>query len=233
MAESEYEAVVFDNDGVLVERTEREVLRKAIRETCDEFGVSPTDEEVEALFGVTTDSLTELTEEHALDAAEFWHRRDLNASRAQCESMRNGGKPLYEDVSALSELGASLGVVSNNQHRTIEFILDHYDLAHHFEVHYGREPTLEGIDRKKPSAYYLERALTDLGTRNALYVGDSGVDVLAAREAGVDCAFIRRPHRAEYELPAAPTYEIGSLEDLPVICRGDYEAFQPDMKSTT
>ncbi len=233
MSEAVYDAVVFDNDGVLVERTQRKVLHEGIRKTYAEFGVSPTDEEVEALLGVTRDSIAELATEYDIDAAEFWHCRDMNSSRAQCESIENGGKPLYGDVSALDELGASLGVVSNNQHRTIEFILDHYDLHPYFETHYGREPTLEGIDRKKPSAYYLERALSDLGTRNALYVGDSGVDVLAAEEAGVDSAFIRRPHRAEYELPAAPTYEIGSLEDLPVICRGDDEAFRPDMESAT
>lgn len=233
MSEAAYDAVVFDNDGVLVERTDRAVLRGAIRETYEEFGVSPTEEEIEALFGVTRESIAELAAEYDLDAADFWYRRDANASRAQCESIENGGKPLYGDVAALDELVPDLGVVSNNQHRTIEFILEHYDLSPYFETHYGREPTLVGIDRKKPNSYYLERALTDLDTRNALYVGDSGVDVLAAREAGVDCAFLRRSHREGYELPAAPTYEISSLEDLPVICRGDYEAFQPDAGSAT
>ncbi|ADJ14584.1 HAD family hydrolase [Halalkalicoccus jeotgali] len=230
---SEYDAVVFDNDGVLVERTRRDVLHGAIRETYEEFGVSPAEAEVEALLGVTRESVDELATEYGLDTAEFWYRRDMLASRAQCESIENGGKPLYEDIGALDELSPTLGVVSNNQHRTIEFILEHYDLHHHFETHYGREPTLAGIERKKPSAYYIERALTDLDTRNALYVGDSGVDVLAAREAGLDCAFIRRPHREDYDLPAAPAYEIRSLADLPVICRGDGEAFRPDMESAT
>lgn len=230
---SEYDAVVFDNDGVLVERTDRGVLHGAIRETYDEFGVSPTEEEVEALLGVTRDSITELATEYDLDAADFWYRRDMITSRAQCESIETGGKPLYEDVTALDELASDLAVVSNNQQRTIDFILDHYDLHPYFETHYGREPTLAGIDRKKPNGYYIERALTDLDTRNALYVGDSGVDVLAANEVGVDCAFIRRSHREGYELPAAPTYEIGSLADLPVICRGDGEAFRPDMESAT
>ena len=230
---SEYDAVLFDNDGVLVERTQRKVLHEGVRETYAEFGVSPSDEEVEALLGVTRDSIAELATEHDLDVADFWYRRDVNTSRAQCESIQNGGKPLYEDVSALSELRASLGVVSNNQQRTIDFILDHYELHHHFETHYGREPTLEGIDRKKPNSYYIERALSDLDTRNTLYVGDSGVDILAAEDADIDCAFIRRSHRANYELPAAPTYEIQSLEDLPVICRGDGEAFRPDMESAT
>lgn len=233
MSERVYDAVVFDNDGVLVERTNRAVLHGAIRETYDEFGVSPSDEEVDALLGVTRDSVAELAAAYDVDPGDLWYRRDMLTSRAQCESIRNGGKPLYKDIGALDNLRATLGVVSNNQQRTIDFILDHYDLYPYFETHYGREPTLAGIERKKPNGYYIERALTDLDTRNALYVGDSGVDVLAANEAGIDCAFIRRPHRTSYELPAAPTYEIRSLEDLPVICRGDGEAFRPDMESAT
>ena len=230
---AEYDAVLFDNDGILVEPTDRGVLREAIRETYAEFDVDPSAEEIEELMGVTIETLEGITTEHGLDPAEFWYRRDANASEAQCELIRDGGKPLYDDVDALSELSVDLGVVSNNQHRTIEHILEFYGLEGLFETHYGREPTLEGIDRKKPSAYYLERALTDLDTRDALYVGDSGVDVLAAAEAGLDCAFVRRPHREGYELPAAPAYEIESLADLHAILRGDAGAFRPDMESAT
>ncbi len=231
----EYDAFLFDNDGIIVERTDETVLREAIRETYAEFGVEPTDEEVEALTGVTVETLEELATDRALDPAEFWRRRDMNAASAQHELLRNGGKPLYDDVSILRELTTDLGIVSNNQHRTIEHILDVYDLGALFDVHYGREPTLEGINRKKPSPYYIERALTDLDTRNALYVGDSGVDILAAADAGIDSAFVRRPHREGYDLPAQPTYEIQSLEDLPAILRGDDDPFRTatDMESPT
>ncbi len=230
---AEYDALLFDNDGILVEPTDRSVLRGAIRETYAEFDVDPTEEEVEALMGVTLETLEGIAADHALDPAEFWYRRDMNASAAQRSAIRNDGKPLYDDVPALSELSTELGVVSNNQHRTVEFIVEYYDLEGLFETRYGREPTLEGIDRKKPSPYYLERALSDLDTRNALYVGDSGVDVLAAAEAGIDCAFVRRPHREGYDLPAVPTYEVRSLEDLHAILRGDEGAFRPDMESAT
>jgi phosphoglycolate phosphatase len=230
---AEYEAVLFDNDGIIVEPTDRGVLRGAIRETYADYGVEPSTEEVEELMGVTIDVLEGIANEYGLDPAEFWYRRDMNASKAQCELIREGGKPLYDDADALSELSVDLGVVSNNQHRTIEHILEFYELEGLFETHYGREPTLEGIERKKPSAYYLERALSDLDTRDALYVGDSGVDVLAATEADVDCAFVRRPHREGYELPAAPTYEVESLADLHAILRGDGGAFRPDMEPAT
>ncbi len=44
------------------------------------------------------------------------------------------------------------------------------------------------------------------------------VDVLAATRAGADSAFIRRPHRDDYQLAANPTYEVESLDDVVAIC---------------
>jgi phosphoglycolate phosphatase len=38
--------------------------------------------------------------------------------------------------------------------------------------------------------------------------------VLAARAAGLDAAFVRRPHREAYDLSVDPTYELDGLADL-------------------
>jgi len=100
------------------------------------------------------------------------------------------------------------------QHATIEYILDTFDLRWQFDTWYGREPTLESLERKKPEPYYLEQALADLGTENALFVGDSESDVLAAENVGIDSAFVRRSHSADVNLPVEPTIEITSLTDL-------------------
>ncbi len=64
-------------------------------------------------------------------------------------------------------------IVSNNQHETIRNILEHLALDG-FEVWYGREPTIQGIQRKKPNAYYLESAIDELGVSNPLYVAIAG-----------------------------------------------------------
>ena len=54
--------------------------------------------------------------------------------------------------------------------------------------------TVESLERKKPNTHYVERALSDLDADAALYVGDSESDVVAADRAGLDSAFVRRPH---------------------------------------
>lgn len=56
-----------------------------------------------------------------------------------------------------------------------------------------------------------------MDTQNALFVGDSSNDVDAARNVGIDSAFIRRPRKVDLELGSDPTCEIDSLEELSAI----------------
>ncbi|WP_129112780.1 HAD family hydrolase [Halegenticoccus tardaugens] len=212
-----YDAIVLDNDGVLTHLTRTDVVRAAVEAAFAEFDAEPT---VEGVDGVIHGSLTQIRrvcDLHGIDPEAFWPRREAQAAEAQRLAIESGAKPLYDDVSALYDIAdddLDLGVVSNNQHATVRHVLDAFDLDGLFSVAYGREPTIEGFRRRKPEPYYLERAVDELGAERALYVGDSNVDVLAADRAGLDVAFIRRGHRAEYELVAEPTHEIETLSDL-------------------
>jgi HAD superfamily hydrolase (TIGR01549 family) len=207
-----YDAVIFDNDGVLVEPTDEDVLVDAVTDAFRAFDV-----DVDRSFARETiegDVVpTGAVREHGLDLEAFWHYRELTASLAQQTHVREGGKQVYDDVPGLEELGMPLGVVSNNQHATIEFLLAHHDLDY-FSTAYGRQPTLAGAARRKPEPDYLERALADLGASEALYVGDSEKDVLAARKAGLDSVFLRRDHVADATLSVEPTTEMTDLRML-------------------
>ena len=210
-----YNAVLFDNDGVLTVPTEFDVLTSSVEATFREFDVeAPPDPHVRSMFHARVEGVRDVCAEYGIDHGEFWERRDRNASAAQQTEIRAGRKTLYDDFEALETLGADLGIVSNNQHETIEYIVDFFDIGHLFETVYGREPTVEGIRRKKPNTYYLERALADLDVTDALYVGDSNVDVAAARSLGIDSAFVHRPHRDGYELEYEPTHEIDGLDEI-------------------
>lgn len=210
---SEYEAVVFDMDGVVVEPTDRAVLVDSVVDTFAAFGV-----EVDRAFAertVAEDFVpVEAAREHGLDPEAFWHQRELTASLAQQAHARGGGKPLYDDVAALRDLDRPLALVSNNQHATVEYLLAHHAIADRFESVRGRAPTLVGAARRKPEPDYVEAALADLGTDDALYVGDSEKDVVAAQRAGIDSAFCRRAHVADADLSTEPTFEVPDLRAL-------------------
>jgi phosphoglycolate phosphatase len=211
-----YDVIIYDNDGVLTKPTDRTVVRNAAREAFASFDVmDPLDEHVEKVAsGVTIERLHDVCGEYGIDPVAFWEERDTNSSRAQQDEIRTGNKPLYDDIEAVLALDQPRGIVSSNQHATIECILDHFDLNSEFETYYGRKPTIEHIRRKKPEPYFIERAMADLGTENALYVGDSPCDVEAAENAGIDSAFIRRPHRTSTQLPTEPTYDFDDLWEL-------------------
>jgi HAD superfamily hydrolase (TIGR01549 family) len=215
-AVSPYDAVLFDNDGVLVEPPAPETQRAAIRNAFQAVGVEdPADEHVpELTAGVTIEALEEVGAAYGVDPERLWAARERHDERSQLEAFRAGDRDRYDDAAAVEDLPHDSGVVSNNHHTTIEFLVNHFGWTSTFDTYYGREMTVESLERKKPNTHYLERALADLSAESALYVGDSGSDVLAAHRAGLDSAFVRRPHARDAELPADPTHEVETLHEV-------------------
>ena len=216
-----YDAVLFDKDGVLVGRTRYDALVEAAWQTFDELGVSdPAPEHVESVIvDVDPADVRNVCSTYDLDPETFWYTRDSVASEIQRNEATAGRKTPYEDVRVLPEFDVPLGVVSSNQQATVEFVLEHFGLDGHFRTLYGREPTVESLRLKKPNAHYLERALEDLGAETALFIGDNESDVAAADNAGIDSAFIRRPHRRDHDLDREPTYVVDDLHDLVSLTR--------------
>ena len=217
---SGYDALIFDNDGVLTTPTRREALRRAIRDAFERVGVTaPRENHVDTLFSPTVDSLRSVAKAHDVAPERLWEAREREAIEVQLAELENGNKRLYDDVESVASLQVPRAIVSNNQHETIENIVDHFGLSG-FDPWLGREPSIDGIRRKKPRPYYLERVLADLQVERPLYVGDSRVDVAAATACEIDSAFVRRDHRIDYELPTEPTYEVDSLAELEQLTEG-------------
>lgn len=218
----QYDAVVFDADGVLCEPTPRQTLQAAIRRALAGHGVpDPPAATIDRLADTTTEGLEEICETLGVgDAAAFWRARDNHASAAQRAAIRRGEKGLYDDITGALDLPVPRAIVSNNQQATVSFLLEHGGLADGFDPVIGRAPTLEDVDRKKPSPYHLERAVAELAADRPLFVGDSNCDLAAAAAAGIDSAFIRRDHRRDYVLEHEPTHEVASLTELSSLVAG-------------
>jgi HAD superfamily hydrolase (TIGR01549 family) len=211
-----YDTVVFDNDGVLVGRTRFDVLRDATRNAFEECGVEePAPDDVEQMtIGATPGSVGTVCQTYDLDPGSFWRTRDDVVSRAQQQEARQGRKTPYDDLDELQDLDVQMGIVSSNQQATVDFLVDHFDGFDRIGAAYGREPTIHSLQLRKPNPHYIEQALGDLDANNALFVGDNESDVRAAENAGIDSAFIRRPHRRDWDLNVWPTWEIDRLSDL-------------------
>ena len=215
-----YDTVVFDNDGVLVGRTRYDVLERATEETFRRFDIDdPDPEDVEAMtIGATPKTVGDVCSRYGISPKDFWPERDKALTEAQRDEVREGRKTLYDDLDTLHDLDVRMGIVSSNQQATVDFVLDHFDVRDLFGTAYGREPTIQSLERRKPNSHYIDRALADLDADTALFVGDNESDIRAAENAGIDSAFIRRPHRESWELNVWPTWDIDELSDLHDIC---------------
>lgn len=211
-----YDTVLFDSDGILVDPPAYKTKVEAARLAFAEVGV----EEVapqhidEIINGTSIEGLHEICAVYDLDVETFWQARERFDEESQFETFEAGSRTPYEDVTAILELSQACGVVSNNHHSTIEFVLDFFDLRSAFDTYYGREKTVESLNLKKPNTHYLDLALAELGGESALYVGDSESDVIAAQNAGMDSVFVRRPHCEDVNLSITPTYETSDLHEV-------------------
>lgn len=235
---SAYDAVLFDNDGVLVEPPAAERQREAATAAfadCDVEDVDPA-HLADVAGGVEHDRLHEICEDLGLEADVLWEARDRHDQRRQREDIAAGERQIYDDVVAIADCDVARGVVSNNHHAIVDFVLEHADLASRIDTFYGRERTVAALRRKKPDPHYLEVALADLDADEALYVGDRRSDVLAAHNAGIDSVFLRREHCQDVAFEGnvencsggtsdggphvSPTHEIEALHELPALLNG-------------
>ena len=217
-----YDAVLFDQDGVLVEPPAADVQAAATRAAFRAVGVDdPREEHVEAVVnGLTVDGLHAVCATYDLDPEAFWAARERLDERSQFERFEAGARTTYDDLEAIGELDVPCGVVSNNHDSTVAFVLEYFDLRSLFDAAYGREKTIESLRLKKPNPHYLDLGLAALDADDALYVGDGVSDLVAAHRAGVDSALLRRPHNADLDPDPAPTYVVDTLHEVATIVEG-------------
>ncbi|MEF8785761.1 MAG: HAD-IA family hydrolase [Haloarculaceae archaeon] len=211
-----YDALLLDHDGVIVTLGDRTALSAAAHNALETVGVTdPAPDAVDTLsVAVSPDELDAVSDRYNLDPDDLWRARDDGVRDALLAETRAGRKAPYDDVGALTNLTLPTGIVSNNQTRIVEFVLDHYDLGHHFGTVRARAPERSSLARKKPQPTYLEGAMADLAVENPLYVGDSESDVEAGQRAGLDVAFLRRDHNADQPLDSMPDYEVAGLDEV-------------------
>lgn len=221
-----YDSLLLDHDGVLVTLGDESHLIRAARDALADMGVDDPDPEAVDTISMwaTQEGLDGVSERYGLDPDRLWRARDDHARDALVAQTRNGRKSPYEDVDVLGEFDRPLGIVSNNQTRVVEFVLDHYGLGGPIETVHARSPTPESLAHKKPAPTYLERAMGDLGVQNPLYVGDSESDVVAGTRAGLDTAFLRRTHNVDDTLSVEPTYEVSGLPAVHQILQNGHGA---------
>jgi len=203
-------AVILDIDGTLVDTNYQHALAwfRAFRQE----GVAVPVWRIHRAIGMGGDQLVA-----ALAGDEVEEEKG--------DQIRAAEKPLYmsmiEEVEPLEGARELLGELRERGHRTILASSAKEDeVEHYLDLLEARErvegwTTSADVEETKPEPDLVEAALTKVGTREAVMVGDSVWDVEAARRAGLPTIAVLSGGYAEAELRGAGAIEVfESIADL-------------------
>ncbi|MBQ3527721.1 MAG: HAD family hydrolase [Clostridia bacterium] len=201
-----YDSVIFDLDGTLLDTLE---------DLCDSMNYAlsahnmktRTLSEIRVFVGngmlnLARKAVPEGTDEEALNSVLTAFKAHY-ADHSQDKTRPYDG--ITELLSALKERGIPTAVVSNKADYAVKLLMPKYfgDLI---GVSLGE---LEGVPRK-PHPDTVRMAIEKMGAHNPVYIGDSEVDVLTAKNAGIDGIFVTWGFRSNKELTEAGADE-GSI----------------------
>lgn len=211
-----YKAAIFDLDGTLLNTLDD--LWDAVNHTMDTYGFPRrTRDEVRAFVGNGVERLIELSLgiPDALNHPKFAEiTASYRAHYAANSEHKTAPYPGVTDlIRRLLDDGIAVSVVSNKPHgATVTLCAKYFPEV---TVVCG-EREAEGI-RRKPWPDTVFKAVDDLGLTPAdcVYIGDSEVDILTAKNAGMDCISVLWGFRDEDELrEAGGTVFVRTSEEL-------------------
>ncbi|MCL4218443.1 MAG: HAD family hydrolase [Candidatus Hydrogenedentes bacterium] len=202
-------AVIFDLDGTLVDSTE--AIVKCFMATCDEIGEPrPEEADVVRTIGFTLEQQFEMLTSRDTEMCAKVYRRHYEETACATATLLPGGRACLQ---SLENHGLKLGFATSKKRCYAEMILEHLGVLDFFSSRIGPDE----VAQPKPHPEAVLKSLTTLavGADEAIFVGDTYFDVLAARDAQVDCVCVTTGYNSREELEAlAPAAVLDSLGEV-------------------
>lgn len=199
--QKQYNAAIFDMDGTILDTLED--LRDALNHSLTEFGFRGefTADETRPFFGSGAWAAVERALTAAGGAPEEVVEEVLAFYKpwyaSHCDIKTRPYPGVIELIRTLKDAGVKVAVVSNKPDPAVQSLCRDYfpDL---FDYAVGEK---EGVKRK-PSPDMVRSALAELGVpaEQAVYIGDSEVDIQTAQNAGLDCICVDWGFRTKKDL---------------------------------
>lgn len=209
-----YKAILFDLDGTLNESGLG--IMRCVEYALEKMGKPEPDfEKLRVFVGPPLKwqfmSYANLTEEEGEEAVRFFRER-YNKVGIYENAVYDG---VEEMLKTLKDAGYVLAVASSKPEVFVREIIEYFKLGHYFDEIAGSD--LDYVRSKKGQV--IEEALTRMGLleerQQVLMVGDKDLDVLGAREAGMECAAVTWGYGSREELSAAePLLMVDSPAEL-------------------
>lgn len=180
-----YTTIIFDLDGTLLNTLED--LKDSVNFALEKFGYSDkTLSEVRSFVGNGAAHLIELCIPNGINNPNFKKCLEL-FKQHYAENMQNKTKPYDGIISMLEELnkrGYKMAIVSNKFDMAVKHLNKIY-FNKFINVAIGERENI----KRKPAPDTVLQALKELNSikEEAIYVGDSDVDIKTANNTGIDC----------------------------------------------
>ena len=179
-----YKAVIFDLDGTLLNTLED--LADSVNHVLKEAGYpTRTIEEVCAFVGNGIRKLIErsVPENTAPENIDTVHKNFITYYGEHCMKKTKPYDGIMELLHALQKVGCKIAVVSNKADYAVQILCDKY-FNNIFDAALGEQA---GTPKKpaKDSVYKVLNML-QVSPSESVYVGDSDVDILTARNSNMD-----------------------------------------------
>ena len=193
--------VIFDMDGTVLDTLDD--LTDATNEALAQEGLPPcTREQVRGYVGngigmLLRRALAGAGAEADDAAAERMEKTFYPYYRAHCADKTGPYPGILCCLDALRADGIRLGLVSNKENGAVGLLTERY-FPGRFEAVQGETPAIA----RKPAPDMVRAVLAAMGTerRDAVFVGDSGVDIETAQNAGIPCLSVTWGFRSPDEL---------------------------------
>ena len=207
-----YQCVIFDLDGTILDTLGD--LKNAVNHALTKRGYAARSlEEVRAFVGNGVKNLIERAVPQGTAAEEIpeiladfkaYYNEHLNVATHPYA----GIPELLRDLRAA---GIKVGVNSNKYDAAVQLLMQ----AHFPGLYDKALGESAGIPRK-PSPAGVENLLQSLRVdkEDAIYIGDSGVDIETARNAGLNMIWVSWGFRRPEEMQPVPEHRADSVEDL-------------------
>lgn len=196
-----YKAVIFDMDGTLLNTLDD--ITDSVNYVIGRYGYpSKSIDEIRDYVGNGAKRLLEQCFTRKLDD-RYFTRMLGQYKQHYLENCLNKTRPYPQTIELLHklrEMGVKLGIVSNKPDATVKR-LNSLFFEEYITVALGEH--LNEKTKPEPDLVFMALEQMDVDPRDALYVGDSEVDILTARNAEIPCVSVTWGFRDADALKAA------------------------------
>lgn len=207
----DYDTFLFDWDGTLARTLELWI--EQIEKQYIAYGLKATRREIVSDFGDLKAPLKYGLPQHHL--SELQEAVNIEVQRLLPDV------PLFDDAEGLlrhlKSQGKQLALITTSLRRLLDIVMSRHEIEDLFDL----IVTSEDVKAHKPDPEGINFAVSHLGADKArtIILGDSGFDLLAAKNAGIDSAlFYPQPHEIIHDLAElqahGPTYTIRAWKDM-------------------